>query len=147
MAARVAIAPLQYRHSLTRCPHHKQPFVVALGTYLGALCPAPNDPLSDTNHSRMNRLLPRMALNLRRRITMPLILLLAALFTFWPRYDLFVSVAPHTEVDTKVAESLLSLDSCISEVGNHRAYDYVCMKWSPWSQWTNKYTKYDSKHS
>ena len=44
MAARGAIAPLQYRHSLTTCPHHLQPFVVVLGTYLGATCQSSERP-------------------------------------------------------------------------------------------------------
>ena len=42
MAARGAIAPLQYRPSLTTRPHHLQPFVVAFGTYLGANCQSSN---------------------------------------------------------------------------------------------------------
>ena len=50
MAARLAIAPLQYRHKLTTCPRHKQPFVVALGIYVDATCQSKDALFSDDEH-------------------------------------------------------------------------------------------------
>lgn len=77
---------------------------------------------------------------------MPFILIIAGLYLFWPRYDLDVALDPKWNRHEIVATDFYSLDSCIEAANIMARYDYICLKWTPWSDWTNKYTKYDSKH-
>ena len=77
---------------------------------------------------------------------MRLILFIAALYVWWPRYDLFISNTQGVPADTKVEDGFLTLGACAEAARRYRTWDWICMKWSPWSEWTNDFTKYDSKH-
>ena len=75
---------------------------------------------------------------------MPFILIALAAFVFWPRYDLQLQTSTgHWYV---AEENILTLDACRESAAKRARYSYLCMKWSKWSEWTNDWTKYDSKH-
>lgn len=79
-------------------------------------------------------------------------IIILGIWTFDDKYDVDITYDNWQSYRT-VAREQETLESCqdiayefVPQWRSDDGQDYLCMKWSRWSEMTNEYSKYDSKH-
>ena len=76
-----------------------------------------------------------------------ILLIGAAAFVFWPRYDLEIASLPGPNGYEVVEEGFWTKGACRKAAAKYRKYDSWALEWNYWGRWVGyEYSKWGEKH-
>jgi hypothetical protein len=74
------------------------------------------------------------------------LLLIIAIYIFWPRYDLVIALDPFWSQQQNTGQTFLWLGGCQEAGEETGAVDFGCFEWNRWSKMMSDAPGYTSRH-